>query len=316
MHLVLNIILPMFFIIVLGIFSERINLLGPNSVHTINHFVYYLAMPVLIFGSIAVEPIVNIKNYQYLCGFTLSMFVTFCISLIIFKIWNFKEPLALISIKSLGACFPNAGYIGIPLLFALLGRNGVLPAALASVLAFIMVALSIILIELDFNKEQGLNQITWQIIRSLVRNPLIMSAVLGILYSFFALPFPDALDYFYHLLGGAAAPCALFAIGQTIARNKFSNFIEISFIASLKLILHPLLTFSILRYLQVTPSFIVAGTILAALPTGALKFMIAQRYHCYETESSSLILFTTIASILTLSVVMVLLQQLWPDVLR
>lgn len=315
MHVIINIILPMFAIILLGFIAEKLNLLGKDSVKVINNFVYYLAMPVLIFGSMAIEPFANISNYKYLSGFTLGMLSTFLMTLFGYKLWNHKDNLATISIKSLGASFPNAGYIGIPLLFAIAGRNGVLPAALASVLAFIMVALAIILIELDLNKDKTLWLNVIKSTLNLGKNPLIMSAILGILYSYLALPFPDAADYFYHIFGGAAAPCALFAIGQTLAHHQLSSLKELSLITSLKLILHPLLTFTILMIFKVNASWLMAGTILSALPTGAVKYMIAQRYHFYEKESSSLILLSTMTSIVTLSILMILLHQLWPNLL-
>lgn len=318
MQVIINIILPMFAIILLGFIAERRNILGKESVKVINSFVYYFAMPVLIFGSMAVEPFSNISNYRYLAGFTLGMLITFLISLFGFKLWDQREGLAKLSMKSLGASFPNAGYIGIPLLFAIAGRNGVLPAALASILAFVMVALTIVLLELDLHKnnDHAISTILIKITISLCKNPLIMSAFCGIFYSYLALPFPPAAEYFYHLFGGAAAPCALFAIGQTLARqNQFTNISELSFITTLKLILHPLLTFSILMLFKVNPNWIIAGTILSALPTGAVKYMIAQQYHCYEKESSSLILLSTITSIITLSILMILLHQHWPNLL-
>lgn len=315
MHVIINILLPMFAIILLGFIAEKLNLLGNDSVKVINNFVYYLAMPVLIFGSMAIEPIAKISNFKYLAGFTLGMLITFLITLCGYKFWNQKENLATISLKSLGASFPNAGYIGVPLLFSLAGKNGALPAALSSVLAYIIVALTIVLIELDLSKQKTCGLTVIKITFNLSKNPLIISAILGILYSYSDLPFPDAANYFYRLFGGTAAPCALFAIGQTLAHHQLSSIKELSLITSLKLILHPLLTFTILMLFKVNASWIMAGTILSALPTGAVKYMIAQRYHFYEKESSSLILLSTMTSIVTLSILMILLDQLWPNIL-
>lgn len=313
----LNIILPLFGIIFLGFLAEKSGLLGKENVNVINRFVYYFPLPVLLFGSMVTGPITQPGGIRFLAAFSIGTLLTFALSFFSFKLIDPKERLAHLGLKSLGASFPNAGYIGVPLLIAILGHAGIVPAALVAVLVYIVVILAIFLIEIDLHHHETIINISKKTGLALAKNPLIMASFFGILCSMSHVPMPNAVIAFYKFFGAAAAPCALFAIGQTIAQKKIcdlSHLSEVSLITFFKLILHPLVTFSLLVLFKVPQTLVIAGALLAALPTGSAKYLIAQHYRLYEKESSSLIVLSTLLSMVTVTVLMAFLHVHPPDV--
>ena len=88
--------------------------------------------------------------------------------------------------------------------------------------------------------------------------------------------------------------------------------IEISWLVAVKLVLQPLVTWAFAVYLGLPPFWLAAAVILAALPTGALTFVVATNYEIYIERTSAVILASTVVSVLTLSVVMVAFAGVQP----
>jgi predicted permease len=138
-----------------------------------------------------------------------------------------------------------------------------------------------------------------------VKSPLVLSAGLGLTLSAFSVSIPGPVNTFLDLLGDAAGPCALFAmglflVGQSIRRGA----VEVMWVSVLKLIAQPLLTWYIATHLlEMEPHFVAAAVIMAALPTGSLIFVVGERYGIYVQRAAAIILVSTIASVPTVSFV-------------
>ena len=115
---------------------------------------------------------------------------------------------------------------------------------------------------------------------------------------------PEPISMFAGLLGGAAGPCALFALGATLAstgRPLSSSAAEISFLATLKLLVHPAAIWLATTHLfPVDPLWATAATLGTALPVAANAFVVARQYDTYVDETSNTILVSTTASLLTI----------------
>jgi malonate transporter len=141
-----------------------------------------------------------------------------------------------------------------------------------------------------------------------VKSPLVISAVLGILWSAIGMPVPVFLKTFCDILGAAAPPAALFAMGLFLVGKSFRGDIkEIGLLTALKLVVHPLLAWGMLLLVPLDESWSKSLLVLAALPTGSLVFVLSGQYGVYTRRSTGVILASTLVSVVTLSLLFNLL---------
>jgi len=144
------------------------------------------------------------------------------------------------------------------------------------------------------------------VILGLLKNPMIMSIAAGLAWSYLALPLPGAAAEFLDLLGGAATPCALFAIGASLADKSAERISIALWLTSAKLVLHPAAV-----ALMAGVVFGLRGEVLAvmiasaAMPVAGNIFIIAQHYGVAPMRVSSAILVSTVISVVTLSVTVI-----------
>jgi malonate transporter and related proteins len=122
---------------------------------------------------------------------------------------------------------------------------------------------------------------------------------------------PEALDRFLTFLRGAAAPCALFALGVTVALRPLRRIPgELPVLVVVKLALHPLLVYLLLTWMgDASPVWLNTAVLLAALPPAATIYVIAAQYDTYVMRASSAILIGTAVSVLTVTGVLYLITH-------
>jgi predicted permease len=197
--------------------------------------------------------------------------------------------------------------MGIPLFLTAFGPDRLTPVIVATVMmGTVMVGIAVVVLELCRSAGRGLVRALADVGGALLRNPLILATLAGMAVSLTRLPVPVPVISFGTLMGAAAGPCALFAIGLFLAgRPLRADLGEVSWIVFLKLVLQPLLTWYLaVVVLRFDPEWAETAVIMAALPTGSLTFVVAQQYGIYVERTSAVILISTVVSVVTLSVVM------------
>jgi predicted permease len=222
----------------------------------------------------------------------------------------FPQRLAALGLHGLAATFANTGYMGIPLLITAFGPAAALPAIIATVVnSAVVLTIGIAIIEADLSRGDALGATLRDVARGVARSPLLLSAAAGILLSALGLELPAAAATFCDILGAAAPPCALFAIGLfMVGRSMTSGAREVAWLSALKLVVQPLATWVLAtQVVSMDRQWTQAAVILAALPTGSLVFVLARQYGIYTQRATSAILLSTLLSIVTLSVLFLLL---------
>jgi len=303
MQSIFNVVLPVFAIILTGFLAGRWRFLGDDSSEALNRFVYYVALPVLLFHSMAkVEPGV-IFDWPFMAAYIGGLLITLSLAMA----WArclFGGRLAENALFAMATVFSNTGYMGIPLALTAFGADGALPAILATVIhSALLIAIFVTLIETDLSVDGGMGVVA-DVVRALARNPLLLSPLAGIAWAFTGIPLPAPVDTFCTILGAAAGPCALFAIGLFLSSQSAGGAArEVGSMTVLKLLVHPTITWVLaVMVFEVRPLWATVAVIMAALPTGASVFVLAQRYGIYVQRSSAAILISTILSVITLSV--------------
>jgi malonate transporter len=297
MSAVVNVAIPVFAIILAGYLAGRLRILGDAASESLNRFVYFFALPPVVFLGMARHPLGEVLNWPFITAFLGAMLIVYAAGWVI-GFAAHREQAPVLSMQALNACFANTGYMGIPLFLAAFGEAGLAPAVL----------------ELSLRSANGPVRALLDVGRALLRNPLVMATMLGMAWSVAGIPVPVPLDSFGSLLGASAGPCALFAIGLFLAgRPLTADLGEIGWIVALKLLLQPLLTWWLaFQVLQLDPYWAASAVILAGLPTGALTFVVAQQYRIHVERTSAAILVSTIASVLTLSPLLAAYAHLTP----
>ncbi|MFC7064533.1 AEC family transporter [Brucella rhizosphaerae] len=300
----LIIVLPVFALIFSGWGAFKLKILGPHAITELNRFVVYLALPALLFDIMANTHGSDLWQPGFISVFLLSSAIAFALPFIIRL--RGKLSLADNALDGLNAAYPNTGYMGIPLSMIAFG-SGVLAATTISIIITVCVtfAFAIILIEIGMQTEKKPLRLVWKVARSLIRNPLLFAPALGTLVSFSGLTIPAPAETFLKMLGGAASPCALVALGLFLAQPREierDSVNAIAFLVSVKLIIMPLATWLLAIYVfGLPPHLAQSATLLAALPAGTGPFMLAEHYRREAAITSNVILYSTVLSVFTLS---------------
>jgi hypothetical protein len=287
----------------------RRGLLGAAASEALNGFVYWIALPALLFVAMAKVPLDAALHGRFLATYLGGAVVSFVAATAIGA--AFPNRLAGRTLQGLAAVFGNTGYLGIPLFIAAFGPDGALPAVLATAVnSALGIGTAILLIEFDLSPAGSLRRIARDVFRALSRNPLVLAPLLGLAVAMLRVPLPTPLTNLCSLLGAAAAPAALMSLGLFLVGTSWSAGVaEVGWITLVKLVLQPLLTWLLARcLLPGEPIWAAASVLLAALPTGSLVFTVAQRYRVYVERASSAVLVTTLVSVATISLLLLLLQ--------
>ncbi|MBL9034244.1 MAG: AEC family transporter [Rhodospirillaceae bacterium] len=303
MQAVVNVVIPVFAIVLAGYLCGRFKLLGQGGSEALNGFVYYAALPALFFGSLAKVELDEILNWPYLGAFLLSMAVTGIAAFVVGR-FIFGARGAALAVQNMAGLFSNTGYMGIPLAITAFGQSAALPAILATVVnGALIMGLYILWIEAERSEGSHLLHVARDALAGVFRSPLVLSAIAGILSSALQLEVPKPLLTFCDIIGAAAPPAALFAMGLFMVGKSFKgDLTEVGVLSALKLILHPLATFAIVLWLvDLAPLWRDVLLLMAALPTGSLVFVLAAQQQVYVRRATGIILGSTLASVVTLS---------------
>ncbi|ORM65452.1 transporter [Pantoea rodasii] len=314
------ILLPIFGLIVAGYGCRMLGVLGPTSATELNKFVVWLALPALLFDIMAHTPWHIIYQPGFFWAFALSCAAAFVIVFLFQKKVKGKST-ADASVDGVAAAYPNTGYLGFPLLLLIFGKSSLIPTTTATiVVACILFAIAIAMIEIGLQSEREFHRLAIKVVRAIIKNPLIISPLLGAACSSAGLTLPDSLETFLKMLGGAASPCALVCLGVFLASRQKAkasevpsgakmSFTTVGLVVVAKLVLQPLLTWVLAVWLFHLPDDLTKMAILlAALPTGTGPFMLAEYYRRDAQITSAAILISTVLSIVTLVAIMHFMQ--------
>jgi len=201
--------------------------------------------------------------------------------------------------------------MGVPLCLGAFGEAGLPPAMLAVIVtAVVSMVFGVMMIELEVARGHGPLMTFLRAAWKVAKNPLPMSIAVGLVWSGLALPLPTPVEKWLDLLGLAAAPCALFAIGLFLSDKPLrSGLAEASLATVIKLLLQPLLAACVLP-LFIDPRSVPgqAALILAALPTGANAFVLAKQFDIAVEQNTAAVLLSTALSVITVSALLVWLH--------
>lgn len=304
MSAVVNAAFPVFALILIGYVAARRHILSEQASQHLNSYVVWLALPALLFHSMASVSWQELNQIPFILATIGGMLSTF----IIFMFWQRRRfPLSDNSVASLAASYSNTGYMGLPLCMLAYGQAGITPAIISMILtACVLFALSIVCLETGLQKHRSI----WTSMRhtgmALAKNPLIVSPVAGIALSGLGIALPAPIAELARLLGSSASPCALVTIGLFLAQTRSTRpHPALTAVLFMKMLFLPAIT-AVLAFLvfDMPPVQREAAVLLAALPIGTGPFMLATMYQRDTQLVSQSIFVSTVLSVISVSLLL------------
>jgi malonate transporter and related proteins len=208
------------------------------------------------------------------------------------------------TMHGMAASMTNTGFVALPVLQAIYGPRAVLPAAIATVfVAVVMFPAAVILLELDQRDGDGSRTSPMITVKHVVLNPMVLSTLIGMLWSVLGLRMPAPVTAYFGILANALTPCALFAIGLGLSIEGLrANIGRASLLSAIKLVIMPLIVYGLSMWVGLDPLYTIAAVICAAVPTAKTAYILAGEYHCEEVMVASTVSLTTLASVISLVV--------------
>ncbi len=318
---VLRVTFPFFALVLCGYLAARRQMLPFEAIPGLNGFVLYFALPCMLFRFGASTPIAQILDagafFMYL--FCALVMVAFVVAVTLNKRIGWNDA----AFGALVGAFPNTGFMGVPLLVALLGTAAAGPAIVTIVIDMVITtSLCIALSRLDGAGQNGVGNAAKNALWGMTKNPMPWAILLGTLFSAFQGTLPGPIDKTVALLADAASPVALFTIGAVLARSQkiahhahhgplsWKDYVPVALI---KLFLHPLLVLVVgLAAISVGVPIDVftlkVMVLVAALPSASNVSMLAERFGADNGRIARIILVSTAAAFLTFSGAVALLK--------
>ena len=311
---ILSVTFPFFALVLCGYLAARRGLLPLASIPGLNGFVLFFALPCMLYRFGATTPIAHLMDARVALTYLACalIMVTLCIAITRRGRIGWNDA----AFGALVAAFPNTGFMGVPLLVALLGAKAAGPAIVTILVDMVITSsLCIALSRLDAGQGSSASQAARNALKGVATNPMPWAILGGALASALQITLPKPVGATLGMLADAATPVALFTIGAVLARSQMQAatnaahavaWREVLPVAALKLFLHPVLVWaagSVVIYCGVAlDGFALTVLVLvAALPSASNVSMLAERFGADNGRIARIIMVSTALAFLTFS---------------
>jgi malonate transporter and related proteins len=306
---VINLALPFFGLIFLGLACGKLKQIPDTGLAWMNFFLIYVSLPCLFYRVLAQTPLEQLNNPRFIMATATATVTVFALSYGIG--WVFRRHMGEATIAGLSGAYGNIGYMGPGLALATLGPAANVPVALIFCFdTLILFTLVPFLMTLSAPKQQGIAATAFEVGKRIVLHPFIIATVLGVASAAIHFQPPVALDRLMQFLQNAAAPCALFVLGVTVALRPIQRMPwEVPLTILAKLVVHPAAVLLLLSILgPFDPIWVYTAVLMAALPPALNVFIMARQYDTWVAQASGSVLFGTFVSVVTLTMTMWLVK--------
>ncbi|MFV0292490.1 MAG: AEC family transporter [Paracoccus sp. (in: a-proteobacteria)] len=293
--------LPFFALIGLGWAAARTRIFPPEAAAWLTRFVFYFALSAMLFRFTATLEFREIWDPAFAAAYLLGTLAVWVIGMAMAR--SRRLGWAEAAMEAHCCVIGNTGFLGVPMLIALLGERAAGPVLLILIVDLVVFSTLITVIITGARYGRLRLATLWPVLRGLVANPMIVSILAGLGWSVMELPLPASAMEFLTILSAAATPGALFAIGASLAGRRADQPGIAVWLSFVKLVLHPVAVGMVCLAFAVNP--FAAGVMIAAaaLPVAGNVYMLAEYFGIAVQRVSSAILISTAASVVTIPVV-------------
>jgi malonate transporter and related proteins len=316
---VLAVTFPFFALVLAGYAAAMRRMLPIEAIPGLNTFVLYFALPCMLFRFGASTPLDKLLDAPLFLTYLICALLVLAFSLAV----SFNQRIRWNdgAFGALVAAFPNTGFMGVPLLVALMGASAAGPAIVTITIDLVITtSLCIALSRLDAAGTHGAGVAARHAFKGMLVNPMPWAIGVGALTSGFQLQWPEPTLKTIGLLADAASPAALFTLGTVLARSTLRHRAALQAdplhtrapwgdhgkMVIIKLLLHPLLVLllgstAIAQGWGLDPFALHVAVLVAALPSASNVVMLAERFGADSGRIARIVLETTTLSFITFS---------------
>ena len=301
--------LPFFVLVGIGYGAGRAGVFSAAATDHLTRFVFYFALSALLFRFSATLSVGEIFDPRFVAAYLLASIGLYLVAMAVALMR--RRPMVEAAMEAQCAVIGNTGFLGVPLLVALLGERAAGPVLMVLTIDLVVFASLITLLVTWARAGRLAPDLPGRLMRGLLANPMVVAVALGLGWSATGLTLPGPVDDTLALLAAAATPGALFAIGASLATKAAERLTVAGWLAFAKLVLHPgAVALTALWIFAVEPG--AAGVMIAAaaLPVAGNVYMLAQHYGVAPQRVSASILLSTAAALVTVPVVIALVVGL------
>jgi len=294
--------LPFFALIGVGYFAGRTRFFTEEATSWLTKFVFYFALSAMLFRFASNLSLAEIWDANFAAAYLLACSALYAVAVLVAKMRGVSMAEA--AIEGQCAVIGNTGFLGIPMLVMLMGPEAAGPMIMLLSIDLIVFSTLITLIMTAAREGRMRLGMIRILVVGLLKNPMIVSMSLGLAWSSTGVAVPDVVNEFMALLGGAATPGALFAIGASLASRSAERMAVAGWLSFCKLVMHPAAVAFTALWLFDVAAFPAAVMIAASsLPVAGNVYMLAQHFGVAPQRVSASILISTALSIVTVTIV-------------
>jgi len=307
-------ILPVFAVIAVGAVAGRFERFGERTATVLNDLVYWIALPALIFTSVAEADLSAGIPASALIASVAVLLVAYALGWLAARLA--RRPAREANAVGLVAGWGNVGYLGIPLTVAVLGPATAFAASLTSTLHTAL-AITVFLVAATLGARGGgeENAVALPVLlaQRVLGNPVVIGIAAGAVVALLGVALPRPVATTIELLGDLAAPGGLFALGILLRgavsalRESRAQWVPMGAAVLVKLVVMPLLALGAVAWLGVPAPWAAVLVVMCALPDAATVFVLTAQYRTWYRESTAVVVITTVLSLLTLPLVVLVL---------
>ena len=307
MSSVINVVLPVFALILLGYLCRRSGRMGPTGASELNRFVVWLGLPALLFSVVATSTWEQLWQPGFIAAFAIGCLGVFAFTLA-YRLLQ-KQPLVDASLDALGASYANTGYVGIPLCMLVLGDEALQPAMVASIIVVcVLFAIALACVETGLHAGQGLLRTLGKVSGRWCATPgdrAHARRAMGCRRCTAA----GAAGHSAQVVGRSGGALRAGLAGPVLAQPQPAGRVQgVWPLVGLKLVVQPLITWYLaFQVFELPTLWAYSALLLSALPTGTGPYMLAEFYGREGSRVSRVVLYSTLGSLLTLSLILLLL---------
>ncbi|MCX7950855.1 MAG: AEC family transporter [Clostridiales bacterium] len=300
MNSVANQVIVLFLIMVVGFFARKKEYINPSVNRSLSELLINITLPSMIIASF------NFKFSKDMLNVGMSLFLISTVihlSLLIlgkylYKRFNENEMKVLWFIT----LFSNCGFMGYPVVESIYGKIGLFYAALFNIPFNILMWTAGVFI---FSGKGDIKSA-----KKALLNPGIVSVFIGLFIFLFSIKLPIPIQKTLELVGSMTTPLSMIIIGSTLADSKIASIFEsksIYFGTIVRLILIPIITFVVLKFIGLKDFYLSIPVIITSMPAAANTVIMAEKFGGDAEFASKIVFITTVLSAITIPLVLILL---------
>lgn len=305
MH-ILEIIAPVFGLIIVGIVLRRVGFLKDVDVDVLNKLTFYVALPSLVVYNLLNAELSELFDFRIIMGMYLAMIMlmvlTYSFGTLLKINWQKKAVLMMATLRS------NMAYIGLPILLnafgeSIVGKVSVILGLLSPGMYVLAVISAAVCEQGSASEKMSFANLVRGMVYTVVRTPIVVAVVIAIVLSSLQVSMPALLMQILSSLAQMALPIALLGIGASISIERLKGDLFMTIIvAFFKLVVLGCIGYVILSWLGVSEFDRAVGTLLLSMPTAVITYVVADGLGADRELAASSIVMTTVVSSVTISI--------------